>query len=183
MRQTALLVLLLAGSSVVNVLQWQKTERLNKTFAQAEAISPLLPGDLVPAMSGVTNSGTTLEIVSDRMPRDRVIYWISARCKWSTLNERSFRRLYDLKHNEFDFVAVSALPEALTEAQSLWTPPYRLVGPPPTELQQQARLQETPSTVVVGPDRKLLRVWKGAYIGKIKSEVERFFHITLPTLQ
>jgi peroxiredoxin len=40
----------------------------------------------------------------------------------------------------------------------------------------------TPQTVVVSPDGKIEKVWKGAYSGNIQSEIEDYFRIKLPGL-
>jgi hypothetical protein len=54
------------------------------------------------------------------------------------------------------------------------------------ESQDQAQrlgLSATPTTIVVGPGAKVLKVWTGAYMDKNQPEVEKYFGAKLPGLQ
>jgi hypothetical protein len=45
------------------------------------------------------------------------------------------------------------------------------------------KLRSTPQTIVVSPEGKVLQNWVGAYVGGQKSQVEAFFHVSLPGLR
>jgi hypothetical protein len=45
------------------------------------------------------------------------------------------------------------------------------------------KLGGTPQTIVVSPDGRVLKDWVGAYAGDQKSQVEAFFHVSLPGLK
>ena len=42
------------------------------------------------------------------------------------------------------------------------------------------RLGGTPATIVVSPEGKLLREWKGAYMGDAKHQIEEYFDVSFP---
>lgn len=42
------------------------------------------------------------------------------------------------------------------------------------------KLGSTPQTIVISPEGKVLQDWAGACVGEQKSQVEAFFHVTLP---
>jgi hypothetical protein len=182
MRQIFVIVVLVAGSLYLNVVQWNKTHKLLTKLQDAALLEPWKPGDELPPLSSETTNDGAAELLGAQLSRPRVLYWTSPRCGWSTLNEPSFRRLYELEHEQFDFVAIVSTSETLTEARSMWNAPYPILAPPPPALQRQARFSGTPSTLVVDRQRRVLRSWDGAYLGDIKSDVEAFFHVTLPTL-
>jgi hypothetical protein len=62
------------------------------------------------------------------------VYWTNPKCRWSALNERSFRHLYETKHDEFDFVAVVSNSDALSDALARWNAPCAILVPPPPKL-------------------------------------------------
>jgi hypothetical protein len=45
------------------------------------------------------------------------------------------------------------------------------------------KLGSTPQTIVISPEAKVLQDWIGAYVGDQKSQVEAFFHVSLPGLR
>ena len=53
-----------------------------------------------------------------------------------------------------------------------------------TNLSQQSiaayHLGGTPTTIVVSAEGKLLREWKGAYMGNSKREIEEYFGVSIP---
>jgi hypothetical protein len=52
-----------------------------------------------------------------------------------------------------------------------------------TETKEAYKLSGTPQTIVVSPEGRVLQNWMGAYVGNQKSEVEAFFHVSLPDLR
>jgi peroxiredoxin len=47
---------------------------------------------------------------------------------------------------------------------------------------QALGLGGTPQTIIVSPDGRVLKVWKGAYADNLRPEVEAYFGIQLPGL-
>ena len=53
----------------------------------------------------------------------------------------------------------------------------------PKELGEAYKMFGTPQTVVVLPKAQVIRNWVGAYAGNQRSEIEAYFHLTLPGLR
>lgn len=53
----------------------------------------------------------------------------------------------------------------------------------PNETKEAYKISGTPQTIVVSPEGRVLQNWMGAYVGDKKSQVEAFFHVTLPGLR
>jgi hypothetical protein len=51
-----------------------------------------------------------------------------------------------------------------------------------TEGLRAYRLKETPEVIVVSPAGKVLASWKGAFLGRTKAGIERFFAVHLPEI-
>jgi hypothetical protein len=60
---------------------------------------------------------------------------------------------------------------------ALEIPVYSALSP---ETLKNYKLGSTPQTIVVSADGEVLQNWIGAYVGEQKSQVEAFFHVTLP---
>ena len=41
----------------------------------------------------------------------------------------------------------------------------------------------TPSTIVIGSDGNVKKVWRGAHVGKVGDEVSQLFHVDLPEVK
>ena len=167
-----LLPVLLCGSLALHTVQARKVSRLTDTLEQAANMKPFEPGDVVHGV--VAGSGA-----DGRAGRPRVIYWTSARCKWSNMNETGFRALYEARRDRYDFVVLSSDREQV-EALMARKPPYPAVSLAPDAMEARFRAQGTPLTLVVSPTGEVVKGWSGAYIGAAKDDVERFFHMELP---
>jgi hypothetical protein len=51
------------------------------------------------------------------------------------------------------------------------------------EAKHAYKLSGTPQTIAISPEGKVLQNWMGAYAGDQKTQVETFFHVSLPGLR
>src|SRR5712692_7532311 len=83
----------------------------------------------------------------------------------------------------YRFIGLSLSEAALAEyvaKNDLKLPVYSGLSP---ETLKTYKLGSTPQTIVISPQGKVLEDWAGAYVGDRKSQVEAFFHVTLPGLR
>jgi len=70
------------------------------------------------------------------------------------------------------------LPEALKN-----TPlPFETYSNPSTEAVAAYDLSATPTTLVFSPDGQILRSWRGAYAGQVRTEIQTYFGLALPDI-
>jgi hypothetical protein len=50
----------------------------------------------------------------------------------------------------------------------------------PDQVTSAYRLWSTPATLVIGSNGAVIRTWMGAYTEATRSEIEKFFSLTLP---
>jgi hypothetical protein len=90
--------------------------------------------------------------------------------------------LIDKESGQYHVIGLSlaqeGLPEYVTKNEKL--PVYSGVSP---ETLKAYKLGSTPQTIVISPEGKVLQDWAGAYVGDQKSQVEAFFHVTLPGIR
>ena len=173
-RVDRLLVVLLALSLIVNVgvVWWFVKGRVDPATPKGPDVAV---GSTLAPISGVTKDGQPLTVSYAEDAKPVVLYVFSPACVWCERNLESIATLSRLAGAKFRFVGVS-LPSAATERQSPFEfPVVFAVGRLP--------FRATPQTVVVGRDGRVLQSWMGAYVGKTKEEMEKYFGTSLPGLE
>jgi len=95
----------------------------------------------------------------------------------------NIKALIHLKDAEYRFIGLSLSGEGLSSyvrAHGLALPTYSEL---PQDLLQVYKLHGTPQTIVVSPEGRVIQNWMGAYVGNQKSQVEAFFHVSLPGIR
>jgi len=95
----------------------------------------------------------------------------------------NFKKLIALKGDEYRFIGLSLTDQGLVEYVSrndLKLPVYTGLT---SDTVKTYKLGGTPQTIVVSPEGRVLQDWMGVYTGDQKSEVEAFFHISLPGIE
>lgn len=177
-----LLMCALGVSAVLNAVQAWRIEAASSRIATEIAKNQLVEGALVPSFQSLDPRRGVVTVVDDRPPRPIVLYWMNDACVWCKRNEHNFRFLARALQNTHDVVAISSTSDGLEDLLARANPPYRLVPPPPPDIQRAYRWGSTPMTIVIDRKRRVTRIWYGAYSGRQQSEVEDFFGVTLPGL-
>jgi thiol-disulfide isomerase/thioredoxin len=120
--------------------------------------------------------------VSVDFPSDRstVLYVFSPSCGFCRKNERSAERLADALGGNTRFVAVSLDRDGLFEWLNLVRPHFAVVTDLSYRTYQAYRFESTPTTVAVSAGGVVEGVWKGAYVGENKNQIEAKFGVHLP---
>lgn len=122
-------------------------------------------------------------VVPDVAPRPRVVYWTDHNASWSRFNDGHFRHLWRALRNRYDCVVVfrdrDSLRERVAAASAASTDgeDQCLAAVMPPDAQRAARFRESPMTVVINENRRVVRAWAGAYIGSTRVEIEAFFNM------
>jgi hypothetical protein len=95
----------------------------------------------------------------------------------------NFKALLEKGSSQYRFIGLSLSEEGLPEyvaKNEFKLPVYSGVS---NTAKQAYKLSGTPETIVISPEGRVLQTWMGAYVGEQKSQVEAFFHTTLPGLR
>lgn len=181
------LLVMLAGSLGVNVYQGVTLRNHSGHAPGAGEIKTLPKGTALPVLEGASIDGLPIEVRRDALStgdtRDLAVYVFSSSCSWCEKNLNNIRTLAQSKFSEYRFIGVSTGPsEALREYCRSNAINFEVMEAVPDSLQKAYDMGGTPQLIVVSPDGRLKRVFKGALSGEQKSEAEAFFGTTLPGL-
>jgi peroxiredoxin len=170
-------------SVTLNVLLAHRVRSLSHTRSANMADYQLKIGATVPPLSAKRLNGQ-LEVISyQSTTQPTVLYVFTPPCPWCARNMYNFKTLLDQERGHYRFIGISLSEEALSEyitKNDLKLPIYSGLSP---QTKETYKLSGTPQTIVVSPEGKVLQNWAGAYVGDQKSQVEAFFHVTLPGLR
>jgi len=176
-------ILLLLASVSLNVFLAHKVW----SFTQFESIKAsgrmARVGTSVPPITANLLGGQHEVISYHDTKQATVLYIFTPPCIWCARNMDNLKTLLTREAGEYRFIGVSLSEQGLGEyvaKNDLKIPVYSGLSP---ETLKTYKLGSTPQTIVISPEGKVLRNWMGAYVGDQKSQVEAFFHVTLPGLR
>jgi len=133
-------------------------------------------------VTALAMDGKPLTISYDGTNKPTVLYVISPSCIWCRRNQANINKLMDSKAGDFRFIGLSLGDSGLKE----YIEEHHFKFPVYTGLKEETirllGLGGTPETIVVSPEGKILKVWVGAYVERLRPEVEAFFGVELPGL-
>jgi steroid 5-alpha reductase family enzyme len=163
------LLSLLALSLFVNVaVLWV----VSRPRAQSQSTSDVAVGSTLPELIGAGRDGARMSIdFTDSRPL--VLYVFSPTCKWCERNTENIVELARKAGTDYRFVALSlSTPDAISGAELGFPVMFATSSP----------FRSTPQTLLIGKNRKVERVWTGAYAGTTKVDIEAYFQARLPGL-
>jgi hypothetical protein len=177
----SLLAVLLFLSLGVNVVM---TLRLRSVVARLEQPTTLKIGDLAPSVRLLDLEGrqTRLEYGTGRAT---IVYYFSPDCPWSRRNSQNIFALAASTAQRYRFISYTYVPMGHKEDGGVYNAPMPILvddANGPRSLRMEYKLVGTPQTLVVSSDGHVVRNWQGAYVGEVRSEIERFFGVQLPGL-
>jgi hypothetical protein len=109
-----------------------------------------------------------------------ILYLFSPDCHFCSKNLQKSHALYLAIHDKYRFVAISLkdqdVPKYVRDNHVKYDVTYGLSA----DSEKQLNIAATPTTVVVSPAGAVLAIWHGAYDGKTKDDVEKYFDLVLP---
>lgn len=177
-----LLILLLICSVILNVLQARKIKELRYTDAALRADNDLQPNTSVPPIRATDLNGNTISMSYGDAEFPLIVYVLSPGCSWCTRNKNNVAALANGVLGKYRLLGLSLSSDGLkeyVEKNEITLPIYSNLS---YDTISSYKLGGTPETIVVSPQGKVIKFWRGAYEGKVKEEVESYFRISLPGL-
>lgn len=176
-----LLLLLIASLSLNVYLGWQVKQARTASSIQQNTFK-LSPGMKVESVTAVAVDEKPVTISYKDSDKPTVLYVLSPSCVWCERNQANIDKLAELKGNDFRFIGLSLVEPGLKE----YLEKHQFKFPTYTRLTSDAinslGLGSTPQTIVISPEGRVLKNWRGAYIEQVQPEVEEYFQIRLPGL-
>jgi len=169
-------------SVTLNIILAHKVSRITLARETSAKEHRLDVGTTLPPLTAKTLNGLQESISYRETDLPTVLYVFTPTCIWCSRNLDNFKALLKNNSAQYRFIGLSLSEEGLAQYEAknaLGIPVYSGLSP---DTLKTYKLGSTPQTIVISPEGKVLQDWSGAYVGTQKSQVEAFFHTTLPGL-
>jgi peroxiredoxin len=164
----------LIASTALNLYQMREINALRRaeTLQVGTRIAPIAASDREGRSSRIELAGS----------RQTLLYVFSPHCGWCTRNQPNIKALTEKVKERYRVIFLSLTDRGLQEY--LHTNPlvFEIYSKPSAEAVAAYKMEITPQTIVLSRDGRVERVWQGAYVGRQKEEIERYFDVRLPGL-
>ena len=171
---------LLVVSVALNVALSRRNKTLSTALFLVKTEQSLPIGSTLPPIEAFDLAHNLKVLNYDHAASPTVFYVFTPQCGWCAKNASNLRTLSERITGRYRLIGLSLSSVGLDEyvaQQGMNFPIY-------TNLSQQSiaayHLGGTPTTIVVSAEGKLLREWKGAYMGRSKREIEEYFGVSVP---
>jgi peroxiredoxin len=171
---------LLFASVVLNIFLARKISVLMTTVEAIKAEGRLKVGTKVPPILGRSVVGTEQTLDYSNVEVPTVLYVFTPQCSWCAKNIDNLRTLIADSGPGYRVVGISLTTQGLKEyleKESLSLPVYADIADSTKAIY---RLGGTPTTIIVSPEAKVLKVWNGVYVDGIRQEIETSLKVRLP---
>lgn len=169
-----ILLLVLSGSLCLNVALATKLRT-----ALAPHVGGVKIGANLASVPVIDSSGNRRHLRLDD-GRWSVVYILSPSCVWCARNLNNIRAMARGSGSKYRFIGLSTTSSKLSEYLKSTPLPFPVLAADSSRLPDGLDLSGTPQTIVVAPNGRVRKVWRGALQGAPRSDAEAFFHIALP---
>ncbi len=179
--EKAVLILLFAISVAINLLLANEIVQSRNLVQLLRANRKLTVGETAPILRTHDEKGqeTLVDLSGGQFPT--LLYLHSASCYWCEKNTVNLRELALQAPGKYQLITL--LMEPATKASNLVSfPNTQNLFDPAVESKISFDLSATPTTILFSPEGKVEKIWKGAYQGERKIDIEKTLGIQLPGL-
>jgi thiol-disulfide isomerase/thioredoxin len=180
-RRASVLTVLLVLSVSANIWLARSLVDLQKR------VRPLLDagiaeGTQVASFTGrEATTGRTDTIAYAQDGRPTVLYVFSPKCHWCKETLPDVKTLAAQKGGAYRFVGVSLAEGDLPRYVQEHELPFPVYSGLSHDTIREYQLGPTPQTIVVSPTGRVLKSWRGAFLGSARRDVESYFGVRLPS--
>jgi hypothetical protein len=168
--RSLLLVALVVVSNAVNVFLAHRVRALEQVISALKAEGQLQPGTVVLPFECVGLDGTKQRMEYEGgLPT--ILYVFSPHCGWCQKNRRNAKDLATQVKGRWNFVGISLSAEGLREFMAQDGFPYPVCAVS-ADTAKTYKLGGTPTTLLISPDRTVIKVIGGAYTGDTLKEIQ-----------
>jgi peroxiredoxin len=168
-----LVFLLLAVSLGGNVYLMLKLQLAPRSSAPSVLVGTKLPKLAVEEVGGAK---AAIDWAGDTRPT--LLYVFSPACVWCKRNFENFDALTRQRQADYRIIMLSTTSDGLKE----YVAEHKLAWPVYANAAKDEIANITPTTFVISPDGIVKEAWPGAYIGKMKDDIEAKLAVYLPGL-
>jgi peroxiredoxin len=170
------LLAILIGSLGINVYFGIRKQPQVVQSSRPEALAV---GTQAPSFEGQTLDGAATKIDYARNQQGTLLYVFSPTCVWC---ERNLANITAIVKARPDVHVVGVALGPPLDAKDAAKLPFAAILRPVMETAREYKLGGTPTTILISPSGKVLKVWPGAYTGPVAADVSKALAVTLPGL-
>ncbi|HJT26986.1 MAG TPA: hypothetical protein VJ784_06190 [Pyrinomonadaceae bacterium] len=175
-----LTVFLLVISVALNVALARRNKGLSTALLSIKTEQSLPAGSALPPIEAFDLAHNLHVLKYDAVTSPTVFYIFSPQCGWCAKNASNLRILSERIKGRYRIIGLSLSSAGVDEYVAQQGMDFPIYTNPSPQSVAAYRLGGTPTTIVVSADGKLLREWKGAYMGDAKREIEEYFGVSFP---
>lgn len=180
--QNMIMLSVLFISGALNFMLARQVKNDFKVIHDMKAAKRLGVGTKVPNIAGKSPDGKPIEINFATLGKPTILYVFTPTCGWCKRNFNNMMALHRNVEGRYAFVGVSLTSADVAKYVKQQAIDYQVVDEIPDSVKDSYKLGGTPTTIVVSPDNKVLKIWFGAYDGQLLTEVSNYFEVSLPGL-
>lgn len=176
-----ILAVLLCLSVFLNVSLALTVRNLRKTTALLQNTKRLRLNDFASPLEVLDLNGNRHAISYSDTKVPTVLYVFTPECDWCGRNLANIKALESQLRNRYRVLGVSLDYRELNQYVHNHGINFPVYHSPSEATRVTYDLVATPTTLIVSEGR-VVRIWRGAYGGERRAEIEQFFEIKLPGL-
>jgi hypothetical protein len=138
-------------------------------------------GTRLPVLEGKSTEDQSMRVGFD-IGRPTLLYVFSADCRWCLRNAENIKSLARQRSSGYRFLGLAVRGDRTSVAKDQADLGFDVLREPTVATTQALRLGPTPMTILVSTSGAVVRVWTGAYDGRVADDMRRFFDVRLPGL-
>lgn len=178
----SLLVTFLICSSIINLLLVSEITSLRNTLGVVKSEGRLAIGSYVKAFSAKAMDENPTTINYSDMGVPTILYIFTPKCSWCLRNIQNIKATAQQTTGRFRLIGVSLSSENLKEYILQHDLTIPIFAEPSDETKTNYKLGGTPQTFIISPEGRVVKIWSGAYMGNLKSEIDNYLQVKLPGL-
>ena len=176
-------LVLLGASVTLNVVLAHKVRSLLRPRSLEGSARLLEIGESVPPITARKVDGEIETISYSKSDRPTVLYVFTPACSWCARNLENIKTLRRLRGAEYRFIGLSLSREGVSSNLAVHGFDLSTYTDLSKDALEAYKLHGTPQTIVISPEGRVIQNWMGAYVGHQKSQIEAFFHVSLPGIR
>jgi peroxiredoxin len=175
--------ILLVSSVLLNLLLALRVRSLEGSLLGLRAEKSLSLGTLVPPIEArdIDDRPAKVAYLANEPPT--VLYIFTPQCQWCANNLENIRTLAARAGRDYRFVGLSLSPVELRDYVKKNDFGFPVYSDMSYTFYNAYKVGGTPSTLVISPEGRVLKNWRGAYMDDLKREVEQYFKVELPGIR
>lgn len=180
LRSTALWALLTI-SAAFNFLQGIRISELERVNEMSRQTQRLVIGSDAPDLEYTGQIEQPVRIDFSNRPRPTLVYFYTERCHWCSVNSPNFVRLSEQLTDRYEIISVciKLQPDDCRDTPEKLLNNVSSLPGVSVDIVRQFDVTATPTLVSISSSGKVERIWKGAFSGERRSEMENFLGVQL----